>query len=216
MLELFVVYVYKKKNKNQFPFFTKCPVCTNPVQVISSRSKTEARQVQAQTQLFLIFNRQWWRQWRQQPLMAVKRFLYLKRKKKACPLQSPQQKKRKCERAASSWAPPLSICSPSLRQALWRDKSRPPRHSIAMESIDDPLTESPKNLRCRHRRHQQRQAPPPTATTPQLTPPTASRGDGRRPRTSNKVHPKFVEFVAHYALSSCTRGSCGKPAVSQQ
>lgn len=47
-----------KKKKKRLPIlprdpgvlFTKYPVCTNPVQVIFSRSKTEARQVQAQTQ----------------------------------------------------------------------------------------------------------------------------------------------------------------------
>lgn len=66
-----------------------------------------------------------------------------------------------------------------------------------MESIDDPLTESPIN-----RRHQQRHLPPPTAK-PQLTPPKASHSDGRRPRTSNKVHPKSVR---RYVVSFCTCG----------
>lgn len=128
--------------------------------------------------------------------MAVKCFVYLEIKTHS--LINSNKKERQCEREASFWAPPLSICSPSLHQALWRDKSRPPQHSFTMESIDDPLTESPKN-----RRHQQRHPPPPTAT-PQLTPPKASHSDGRRPRTSNKVHPKSVNFVLHYVVFFCT------------
>lgn len=40
-----------------------------------------------------------------------------------------------------------------------------------------------------------------------------SHSDGRRPRTSNKVHPKSAKFVARYIVSLCTWGSFGQCAT---